>query len=513
MNQLRSLSMLVLLGLCSACGGGGGGASSTGAPSSAGNLGQSGAPVTNKLSGKVLDKNGAPISGVTISVFHHNDNTTATTTTDAAGSYAIAGQSTGANSDYAIFAGKAGYGFIPAIGDSAGAVGKLDFNGLYRTVIRLLSMPGHDVSSANFTALAAGDKVASLPRTGQTVSYAGGDDVAVKSGVAWPSARFVDNADGTVTDKLTGLIWLKNAGCFTPTNWAAALSAANQLANGACGLSDGSTAGKWRMPNVNELESLIDVSRSNPAVSSQHPFTNISLSTAYWSSTTYTALIANAMAIRFSDGRWINGIDLSDGSFNNNKTTSSNALWAVKSGSAGAIQLLATGVYNGQGGGSFGAGDDASLQLGAALPSPRFVDKGDGTVADTATGLVWLKRADCIKQTWAAALASINALASGTCGLSDGSSAGQWRMPNRGEMLSLSDRAPTFPQASYFNGQYQTTATTTGPVIFNNFIVSDYYWTSTTDAADSTQAWTLYSCDFGVYNIAKSDLRFALAVR
>lgn len=504
---------MFLLGLCSACGGGGGGAASTGSPTAAGNLGQSSAPVTNKVSGKIVDKNGAPISGVTVSIFHHNDNTTVTTTTDASGNYLVAGQSTGANSDYAIYANKTGYGFVPSVGDSAGAVGKLDYNGLYRTVIRFLSMPSHDVTSANFTALVAGDKVVSLARTGQSTSYASGDDVAAKSGVAWPTTRFVDNANGTVTDQLTGLIWLKNAGCFTPTNWAAALAAANQLASGACGLSDGSTAGKWRMPNVNELESLVDVSRSNPAVSSQHPFTNINLSTAYWSSTTYTALIANAMAIRFSDGRWINGIDAADGSFNNNKTTSSNGLWAVKSGSAGAVQLLATGVYNSQGGGSFGAGDDASLQLGVGQPSPRFVDKGDGTVADTATGLVWLKRADCIKQTWAAALATVNALASGSCGLTDGSTAGQWRMPNRTEMLSLSDRAPTFPQASYLNGQYQASSTTTGPVIFNNFIVGDYYWTSTTDALDSTQAWTLYSCDFGVYNIAKTDLRFALAVR
>jgi hypothetical protein len=104
-------------------------------------------------------------------------------------------------------------------------------------------------------------------------------------------------------------------------------------------------------------------------------------------------------------------------------------------------------------------------------------------------------------------------LASGQCGLTDGSTAGQWRMPNRSEMLSLSDRAPTFPQASYLDGQYQGTGAVTGLVIFGNFIVSDYYWTSTTSAADPTQAWTIYSCDFGVYNIAKTETRYSLAVR
>ena len=510
MSRIQTLSALFVLATLSACGGGGGSAPSASMPLT--NTSTQTSPIVkNVVSGKVLDRNGAPVAGVTISVFHHNTNTTATTTSDAGGAYTVAGQDTAVNADYAIYAVKAGYGFTPSIGDPAGAVGKLDFNGLYRTVIRFLTMPSHDVSNANFTALAAGDKMASLARTGQSTSYAVGDDFAFSSGVAWPSTRFTDNADGTVSDHLTGLVWLKNAGCFSAANWATALTAANQLASGACGLSDGSRAGAWRMPNVNELESLVDVSRANPAVPG--PFTNINLTVAYWSSTTYTASTSNAMAIRLADGRWINGIDAADTSFNNNKSTSANALWAVKSGGAGTIQLLATGVYDSQGGASFGTNDDAALQIGAALPSPRFIDKGDGTVADTATGLTWLKQADCIKQPWTGALAAVNALASGSCGLADGSHAGQWRMPNRSEMLSLSDRAPTFPQASYLNGQYTTGSAVGGPVIFTNFIVSDYYWTSSTDAADISQAWTLYSCDFGVYNIAKTDLRYTLAVR
>jgi hypothetical protein len=174
---------------------------------------------------------------------------------------------------------------------------------------------------------------------------------------------------------------------------------------------------------------------------------------------------------------------------------------------------MATGVYAGIGGGSFGARDDASLQAGVPLNSPRFVDRGDGTLSDTMTGLVWLKKADCIKAGWAGALGRVGQLASGQCGLSDGSAAGQWRLPNRAEMLSLSDRAPSFPQASYLDGQYRGDGVVTGPVIFDNFVAYDHYWTATTNAADISQAWTLYSCDFGVYNIAKGDLHFALAVR
>jgi hypothetical protein len=54
------------------------------------------------------------------------------------------------------------------------------------------------------------------------------------------------------------------------------------------------------------------------------------------------------------------------------------------------------------------------------------------------------------------AVAAVNTLASGQCGLADGSAAGQWRMPNRAELLSVSDL--------------------------------DLTWTSTTDAADTALA-------------------------
>lgn len=508
--MVRIRLFLVVLAACllEGCGGGGGGGGSTASQ-----------PVPKgTVSGTVVDKSGTPLAGVTISVFYHNDHTTVTTTTDAAGGYSVTGLDTTNTSidkpNYQIYAEKNGFGFYPSINDVAGSITKFDFNGLYRTVIQFVSPPARNVTGNSFTAYRPGDKVASLPRTGQAISYANGDDAAVRKGLAWPGTRFTDNSNGTVSDQLTGLVWLKNAGCFSPSDWATALTAANQLASGACGLSDGSSAGQWRMPNANELESLVDVSSFNPAVSPAHPFTNINLAKAYWSSTTYMALTSNAMAIRFSDGRWINGVDSGDGSFNNSKTTSANSLWAVKSGGVGTTQPLATGVYSGIGGGSFGARDDASLLIGAPLTSPRFIDNGDGTLADTVTGLTWLKKANCISSSWGSALTIISSLASGQCGLADGSSAGQWRMPNRSEMLSLSDRAPTFPQADYFNGQAQGgTGPITGSVIFNTFIAFNYYWTSTTNAADTTQAWTIWSCDFGVYNLAKTDIRYSLAVR
>lgn len=516
MKRIRQWLIGAAVGVLAACGGSGGGGTGGNAGATGGNpidTAAGNAPATSTVSGRVADKQGVAIQGVLVTVFHHNDHTTRTALTGADGRYAIAGLSAGVNADYAVYAQQAGLAFYPSVGDAAGSVTKMDFNGLYRTVIRFATLPTHDVASADFTASRAGDRMASLPRTGQSASFAPGDDGALARGVAWPGSRFADNADGTVTDALTGLVWLKNAGCFQPTDWAAALAAAAQLASGACGLSDGSAAGQWRMPNANELESLVDASQAGPAVASGHPFTGIAVANAYWSSTTYMALTSQAMAIRFSDGRWINGANAADGGMSNVKAGSANSLWAVRTGGAGAVQLLATGVYAGIGGGSFGTADDAAVQAGAPLTSPRFIDNGDGTLADTVTGLTWLKKADCLLQPWSGALAAVNALASGQCGLADGSAAGQWRLPNRAEMLSLSDRAPTFPQAAYLNGQYQAATAVTGPAVFDHFIVSDYYWTSTTSAADGSEAWAVYSCDFGVYNVAKSELRYALAVR
>jgi hypothetical protein len=66
--------------------------------------------------------------------------------------------------------------------------------------------------------------VAPVSQTGQTTCWETtgsptncartGQDGNIQAGVAWPIPRFTDHSNGTVTDNLTGLIWLKDANCF-----------------------------------------------------------------------------------------------------------------------------------------------------------------------------------------------------------------------------------------------------------------------------------------------------------
>lgn len=167
--------------------------------------------------------------------------------------------------------------------------------------------------------------------TGQSISYGVGDDGSLKKGASVSAAtRFTDNLNGTITDTLTGLVWLKDANCLEPAggiykgsestvapgslSWEDAITWSNRLSHiyytgfiagldtGICGLNDGSVPGDWRLPNINELESLFDAGRSNPSLPSNIPFSNIKASDKYWSSTTYSKDTVRAWNINMSGG-------------------------------------------------------------------------------------------------------------------------------------------------------------------------------------------------------------------
>ena len=154
---------------------------------------------------------------------------------------------------------------------------------------------------------------APVAKTGQTTAYATGDDGSLQKGVAAPTPRFTDNGNGAVTDRLTGLVWLKDGICVkfwgsdsatvNPRPWAQAVQSANLLAAGSCGLNDGSKAGDWRLPNRKELDTLIDLGRSNPALPEGWPLGDSVLGVFYWTSTTVAPpLSTNAWAFNVFNG-------------------------------------------------------------------------------------------------------------------------------------------------------------------------------------------------------------------
>jgi len=109
----------------------------------------------------------------------------------------------------------------------------------------------------------------------QTACAGSGQDGELQRGAAWPEPRFALEGAAWVRDRLTGLCWRREAEFGQrPVNWAEALAAAKKL----------EPAGNYRLPTINELESLVDCSRHSPALPQDHPFCQVH--EAYWSSTT-----------------------------------------------------------------------------------------------------------------------------------------------------------------------------------------------------------------------------------
>ena len=174
------------------------------------------------------------------------------------------------------------------------------------------------------------DGPAPVPMTGQITSHAPGDDGFYEKGVEWPNPRFIDKRDGTITDNLTGLIWLKNANCFGHRNWWEAIADCNELGNGQCGLTDGSSPEHWRLPNRFELASLLDMQYYGPQLSNSagtgqwthgNPFINLITNGNYWTSTTYAFNTGFAWCVEFDTGVTGN-VNKSDVSF----------VWPVRGG-------------------------------------------------------------------------------------------------------------------------------------------------------------------------------------
>jgi hypothetical protein len=117
----------------------------------------------------------------------------------------------------------------------------------------------------------------------------------------------------------------------------------------------------------------------------------------------------------------------------------------------------------------------------------RFIDNNNGTVTDTVTNLVWLKNASpCGNKDLNGANAYCSSLASGTAGLTDGSVAGDWRLPSKVELQSIG----TEPPATWYSGPCPVTWTKPGAP-FTNVEYVQYYLSSTRNDDYWYDAWDI----------------------
>ena len=147
------------------------------------------------------------------------------------------------------------------------------------------------------------------------------------------SKRYNDCGNGTITDTVTGLIWLKQSDCLPASNWEGAKKATADLKNGTCMLTDGSAAGDWRLPTSAEWEATMKNAKamgcSGPMLTNDAGNACISAGPSsfmgveadyYWSSTP----LEGNMRIYFGD--------LDHGNILNGVPTNSLRIWPVRGG-------------------------------------------------------------------------------------------------------------------------------------------------------------------------------------
>lgn len=297
-------------------------------------------------------------------------------------------------------------------------------------------------------------------------------------GAALAHAAYIANGDGTVTDTDTGLVWEQCAqgqyssasrcdtGHALTITWAAALALVT-----ARNLDQHLGHNDWRLPNKNELESIVNLNASNPAIDTT-AFPNTPTGGYFWSSTSYAPdNINTAWGVYFYKG----------------------TPWPIKKSDTNRVRLVR--------GGSSAAGFDAqaSAHPDGTQPAP---------VTDPATGLVWDRctlgqfsasgicdAGHATLLSWDAALAEVSARNFDKhLGYSD------WRLPNKNELESIVNLNASNPAID--------------AAAFPNTPANGYFWTGTSYAPDNiNQAWGVYFYKGTPWTLAKADANRVRLVR
>ena len=265
---------------------------------------------------------------------------------------------------------------------------------------------------------------------------------------------YQDNGDGTVTDLNTGLMWQKTPGNKVTYDEAVA------------GVNDFNLAGydDWRLPTIKELYSLIlfsGIDISPESVEPSVPFIDTNyfdfeygdisageriIDAQYWSSTEYVGTTMNGAATVF-------GVNFADG--------------RIKG------YLRDTGPQ-GQPMRGFVRYVRGNLEYGIN----NFMDNGDGTITDNATGLMWSEADSGEGMDWEGALAWVQQKnGENYLGYND------WRLPNAKALQSMVD---------YTRSLQTTNSAAIDPVFKVTPILDErgetnypFYWTSTTHVTET----------------------------
>lgn len=236
-----------------------------------------------------------------------------------------------------------------------------------------------------------------LPDTGETTSYTTtfGED----NDYTINPPFFIDNADGTVTDTVTGLMWQKTDG-------------GEMIIENAVFYCDTLTLGgytDWRLPNAHESFSILNHQYTNPA------------------------LDANVFTTTGAE-YWWTGV---------RQSNDSNKIWVTNAG-GGIGNHPKTETISAGGTKKFHARAVRAVNVPQQIPN-HFNDNGDGTITDNLTGLIWQQISFPDTLTWEEALTYADTLT--LKGYSN------WRLPNIKELQSINDESRINPSlnTTYFN--------------------------------------------------------------
>ena len=275
------------------------------------------------------------------------------------------------------------------------------------------------------------------------------------------ASSFIDNVDGTVTDNITGLMWQQSP----DTNGDGDIDADDkqtydEAVAGASSVNLGVYI-DWRLPTIKELYSLIDFSGKDPSgyegsdTSGLIPFIDTAyfdfaygdtgageriIDAQYASSNLYVSNTAN------DGGRTMFGVNFADG--------------RIKG-----YGLTLSGLYK-----TFFV---IYVRDNTSYGQNIFTDNGDGTITDSATGLMWTQDDSAIGLNWEEALAWVVQMnAADYLGYND------WRLPNAKELQSIVDytRSPDTTSSAAIDPLFNVAS------IVNEAGQTDFpaYWSSTT---------------------------------